>query len=922
MTLTWKAIDSATHQYETGTATLSADGTLTIDILGNNASTDGDPNTTDISHFDTLEISASGPNNAHGRIVSVGGTQLTQNGQVGPFDFTLTGSDADGDAATGTIHINANIGVNGIPSIASTASAELNDADGNDHAAGPTLSSFVAQSVTGSLHIDYGQDGAGTPKFTASYDGGLGSAVSQASAGGVTTITTASWTLTINETTGDYTFKQVAAYHHDTGADTDSGHVAVTIKDVSGDTVTGTLTLTINDDVPTAHADSNSGQSGAIITGNVESNDVGGADGIASIAWNGVSANHTVTGAHGVLTVGTDGSYSYHANPNAATGIDQFTYSITDGDGDKSTTTLTVNVTNGQPTLAAAVATVDEAALDTTKDTGDLASSTFTGSHSASGAETATGTLSITDADGATVTGVAAGTGGSDVSGHVGTLVQGTYGVLEIDSAGHYTYTLTKPVTESPAADNSTDTVNGADVFTYTVTDALGNTSTSTVSINIKDDVPTAQSETADVAEASATNVVFMIDTSGSTDGTALAREKAAAVNLLNAGINGGQVLVVDFNDSAHVSGWLSVSDAITYINQLSAGGDTNYDLALSATQAYINSHTTPDAGQTIAYFLSDGQPNEPSGSVGINGTEQAAWDSFLATKHISTVYGVNVASTSSDSDIAPIAYPTSGNNIGIGGNANGLLNTIPATVHTTSGNVLTNDTFGADGHGVGAGILSIKVGNTTYTFDGTNFNDGQGHTTSGAVLTATTSLGTLTFNFSTGEYSYSTSASVSADQTETFHYTLVDRDGDRAGADLSIIIKNAPHAPTGLDLAQADDSGNSSDNVTNHTTGLTISGAAENGTTVTLYDDVNNNGTRDSGEATLGSANASGGAFSIDVALADGAASCPRLRNRRIEQCEPVVEPPRHHGRHRGADRGCHGNGQRQRCRRRSHHE
>ncbi|WP_212488921.1 DUF5801 repeats-in-toxin domain-containing protein [Bradyrhizobium liaoningense] len=863
VTVSWVATDTATGHTESGTlpAILASENGTTVFTV--------DPSL--LPSFDKLELTTSADDSGKVKIQTVGGTEVTQNDATGPFEFTLAGADSDGDVATGTIHINANIGVNGIPSIALAASAELNDADGNDHAAGPTPDPFVAQSVTGSLHIDYGPDGAGTPKFTAVYDGALGSAVSQTSAGGVTTITTASWTLTINETTGDYTFKQVAAYHHDAGADTDSGHVTVTIKDTSGDTVTGTLTLSINDDVPTAHADSNSVQSAAIVAGNVESNDVGGADGIASIAWANVSVNHTVTGAHGVLTVGTDGSYSYHANPNAATGSDQFTYTITDGDGDTSTTTLTINVTNGQPAVTAAVATVDEAALDTTKDTGDLASSTVTGSHPASAAETATGTLSITDADGATVTGVAAGTGGGDVSGQVGTLVQGTYGVLEIDSAGHYTYTLTKPVTESPAANNSTDTVNGADVFTYTVTDALGNTSTSTVSINIKDDVPTAQGETANVAEASATNVVFMIDTSGSTDGTSLVREKAAAVSLLNAGINGGQVLVVDFSDTAHVSGWMNVSDAITYINQLSAGGDTNYDLALSTTQAYINSHTTPDAGQTIAYFLSDGQPNEPFGSVGINGSEQTAWNSFLATNHISTVYGVNVASTSADSDIAPIAYPTSGSNIGIGSNANGLAGTIPATVHTATGNVLTNDTFGADGHGVGAGILSIKVGATTYTFDGTNFNDGQGHTTSGAVLTATTSLGTLTFNFSTGAYSYSTSASVSADQTETFHYTLVDRDGDQAGADLSIIIKNSPHAPTGLDLASADDSGNNSDNVTNHTTGLTISGAAENGTTVTLYDDANNNGTQDSGEATLGSGSVSGGTFSIDVALSEG---------------------------------------------------
>ncbi|OAF19403.1 DUF5801 repeats-in-toxin domain-containing protein [Bradyrhizobium neotropicale] len=1097
VTITWIATDTHTGQHESGQFTIPA----------HENGTDGFTVDPSIASFDQLELTTSTDGSGKIKIKDIGGTEVTQNTNVGPFDFTLTGTDADNDAATGTIHINANIGVNGIPTISSSDAAELSDAAGNDHAAGPTPDPFVAQSATGSLHIDYGHDGPGTPEFAAVYDGGLGAVVSQTSAGGVTTITTASWTLTINETTGDYTFKQTAAYHHDAGADTDSGHVTVTVKDGNGDTATGTLTLTIDDDVPTAHADVNSAESGALITGNVENNDVGGADGIASIAWNNVSLNHTVTGAHGVLTVGTDGAYSYHANPNTATGADQFTYTITDGDGDTSTTTLTINVTNGQPTVAPATVTVDEAALDTTKDSGDLASSAFTGSNPTLTTESATGTLSFSDPDGVTVTGVAAGTSGSDVSGHVGTLVQGTYGVLEINSSGHYTYTLTKPVTEpsanngadtvngadvftytvtdsfgntststvsinikddvptahadvnsaesgalitgnvenndvggadgiasiawnnvslnhtvagahgvltvgtdgsysyhanpnaatgadqftytitdgdgdtstttltinvtngqptvapatvtvdeaaldttkdsgdlassaftgsnptlttesatgtvsfsdpdgvtvtgvaagtsgsdvsghvgtlvqgtygvleinssghytytltkpvtEPSANNGADTVNGADVFTYTVTDSLGNTSTSTVSINVKDDVPIARGETANVAEASATNVVFMIDTSGSTDGTTLASEKQAAINLLNAGINGGQVLVVDFNDTAQVSGWMTVSNAITYINGLQADGGTNYHVALTTTESYISTHTTPDAGQTIGYFLSDGEPTEPFYNPDISNSEQVTWDSFLATNHISTVYGVNVASTSADSDIAPIAYPTPGDNIGIGSNANGLLNTIPATVHTASGNVLSNDTFGADGPGVGAGILSITVGPATYTFDGTNFSDGHGHTTLGSVLTAVTSLGTLTFNFATGAYSYATSASVNADQTETFHYTLVDHDGDQAGADLSIVIKNSPHAPTGLDLDALDDTGtSSSDNITNHTTGLTITGAAENGTTVTLYDDTNNDGIHESGEATLGSAAVSGGTFSIDVSL------------------------------------------------------
>ncbi len=82
LVFTWKAIDSATGHFETGTSTVNADGTLTVNVLSNNAATDGDPNTTDISHFDTLEISATGPNSAHVKITSVGGTEITQNTDV------------------------------------------------------------------------------------------------------------------------------------------------------------------------------------------------------------------------------------------------------------------------------------------------------------------------------------------------------------------------------------------------------------------------------------------------------------------------------------------------------------------------------------------------------------------------------------------------------------------------------------------------------------------------------------------------------------------------------------------------------------------------------------------------------------------------------------------------------------------------
>ncbi|WP_246337114.1 Ig-like domain-containing protein, partial [Sphingorhabdus rigui] len=74
------------------------------------------------------------------------------------------------------------------------------------------------------------------------------------------------------------------------------------------------------------------------------------------------------------------------------------------------------------------------------------------------------------------------------------------------------------------------------------------------------------------------------------------------------------------------------------------------------------------------------------------------------------------------------------------------------------------------------------------------------------------------------------------------------------------------PTAPSGLDLAAADDSGsNNADDVTNQTSALTITGQAEANARVELFDGTTSLGTT--------TANASG-AFSLDVTLAAGARS------------------------------------------------
>ena len=81
-----------------------------------------------------------------------------------------------------------------------------------------------------------------------------------------------------------------------------------------------------------------------------------------------------------------------------------------------------------------------------------------------------------------------------------------------------------------------------------------------------------------------------------------------------------------------------------------------------------------------------------------------------------------------------------------------------------------------------------------------------------------------------------------------------------------------APITPSSLDLNASDDSGTlDTDNLTKFTSDLTIAGNGENGATVTLYDDVNNDGDQDIGDATLGTALVSGGTFTTDIDLDEG---------------------------------------------------
>ena len=207
------------------------------------------------------------------------------------------------------------------------------------------------------------------------------------------------------------------------------------------------------------------------------------------------------------LTVG-DGSYTYVADQSAAdaldagdTATDSFTYTVSDGKGGTDTATLIITVTGTNDTPAA------------TNDTGSVnEDATLTVSSAASGviqdndtdadADDSASSLVITQIkpSGGSNSSVA----GSSTYNSNGTSITGTYGTLTIGADGTYTYTA-----DQSAADDLDASDTATDVFTYTVTDTTGATTTADITITVTgvNDAPTASDNTVTTLED--TNHVF-----------------------------------------------------------------------------------------------------------------------------------------------------------------------------------------------------------------------------------------------------------------------------------------------------------------------------------------------------------------------------------------------------------------------------
>jgi T1SS-143 domain-containing protein len=452
--------------------------------------------------------------------VSGSGYSFVQNADLDGnpvLNLGYTVTDNDGDTAAGTITVSSRI--DGLPEAGVTA-ASVDETGGFD-------------SVNGTLPFSFGPDGAGSVKLT-TVPAGLTSggqpvvvtvsADGQSATGKVGDVTV--FTLTINGSTGAYTFTQLVQLDHPNTADHNDTlglGFGFTVTDSDGDVANGGLNVTVYDDGPSAGSVSVSTPNG---TGTAAGSVSGtlpyayGADGAGSVKLTGVAGNFTVDGqavtvnassntitgtlANGtpvfsLVFNGTGYTYTQYMNIDGNPKLD-FSYQVTDKDGDTATGHLNVqSCHDGAPTAAVVSATVDETGgFDSVS--GNLAYNYGSdGAGSVAFTTVPTGLTShgvpvvvTVSADGLTATGVAGGV----------TVFTAT---ITNTATGAYTFTqlaaLDHPDTSNP------DDVLGMN-FGFTVTDADGDSANGNLVVFVKDDGPSVGSATLNVDETNATDTV------------------------------------------------------------------------------------------------------------------------------------------------------------------------------------------------------------------------------------------------------------------------------------------------------------------------------------------------------------------------------------------------------------------------------
>jgi len=353
--------------------------------------------------------------------------------------------------------------------------------------------------------------------------------------------------------------------------------------------------------------------------------------------------------------------------------------------------------------------------------------------------------------------------------------------------------------------------------LTGTITDGDGDSAQATINLGdrltFKDDGPTVTADSGTTTEATLDfNAAFVLDFSGSIDtaelNTMLNAVRDAGLALFGSSSGDVSIRLVGFASSA--TSWGPFTDPVSFIQQLDAlnpsqGGtrplnsNTNFSAGINEL---LNVYSADPTASNQVFFLSDGNPNEGTGSGNaLNATTAAAWNSFVNNNGVN-VTAIGVGNGISDGPLQNVDVDGQGTVLRADDFDDLVQTLLDAVVALpVSGDLDANDNFGGDG----GRIQSITVGAITYTWDGNNtITRSSGGPLSGNSFSATTPQGaTLTLNFATGIWSYAPDDTPTAG-SEVFNYTVVDRDGDTAGSTLTVTVVDGG-GPGGGTIANPD---------------------------------------------------------------------------------------------------------------------
>lgn len=110
------------------------------------------------------------------------------------------------------------------------------------------------------------------------------------------------------------------------------------------------------------------------------------------------------------------------------------------------------------------------------------------------------------------------------------------------------------------------------------------------------------------------TDVIFVLDISGSMSGNKLDRVKSDSIDLINillSNTNNRAALITFDTTSTIISGLTNDVESLTnQINELTTTGSTNYYQALVNVDSILQNYTKEDDRETVVLFLTDGYPN------------------------------------------------------------------------------------------------------------------------------------------------------------------------------------------------------------------------------------------------------------------------------------------------------------------------